>query len=285
MNASAIVSKKSAAMEAVNQLIRDTDMQNNEKKCIETNQISNSQTEEVVVSTDEVEVKAPKKKAAPKKSKKEVEEVVVGEDGEPVVSTDEVEVKAPKKKAAPKKSKKDTTEVVESVYLEKDESVVAIVENKPVVENSSTKKIQTLRDPIHYLKSFMNNVHNTSSFPEEMKDSFQTWLNTIDDKTWKTMSIFPSFHEKKEDCLVVVASPDNVQEQTHSVAKSPTELVVEGVPPSDQNEIATDTEEYEEVELIVEEIAIDGVLYLIDSNQDLYDPETFAYIRNMKYAT
>ena len=86
------------------------------------------------------------------------------------------------------------------------------------------------------------------------------------------MSVFPSY-------------------QTRSVTKLPAELVVEGLRPSDQEkkeentQVLEDSEEFEEIELIVEETVIDGELYLIDSNQDLYDPVTFAYIRNLNYAT
>ena len=324
MNASSvIVSKKTAAMEAVNQLIRSSSTDSvtegivpTDQNCIVTNPVSNeltemlaSEGEPVVASTEEV-VKTPKKKAAPKKSKKDVEEVVPVE-GEPVVASTEEVVKTPKKKAAPKKSKKDTEEVVpvegepvvasteevvktpkkraapkkskknaeeivDSVYLVADETIVVqdvVQEVVQEVEISSTKKkIQYVRDPIHYLKSFIHNVHNTPSFPEEIKESFQSWLNSLDNENWKSMSVFPSY-------------------QTRSVTKLPAELVVEGLRPSDQEkkeentQVLEDSEEFEEIELIVEETVIDGELYLIDSNQDLYDPVTFAYIRNLNYAT
>ena len=79
--------------------------------------------------------------------------------------------------------------------------------------------------------------------------------------------------------------------QTSLGALHPPKLVVEGLRPSDQEkkeentQVLEDSEEFEEIELIVEETVIDGELYLIDSNQDLYDPVTFAYIRNLNYAT
>ena len=231
MNASSvIVSKKTAAMEAVNQLIRSTDSVTEgivptDQNCIVSNPVSNEPTEvvvpadgEPVVASSEEVVKTPKKKAAPKKSKKD-EEVVVPAEGEPVVASTEEVVKTPKKRAAPKKSKKNAEEIVDSVYLVADETIVVqevVQDVVSEVENSSTKKkIQYVRDPIHYLKSFIHNVHNTPSFPEEIKESFQSWLNSLDNENWKTMSVFPSY-------------------LTRSVTKLPAELVVEGLRPSDQ---------------------------------------------------
>ena len=302
MNASpVIVSKKTAAMEAVNQLIRGKDSviegtvpsdQNEIKEVVSAEgepveasteeavkapkkkaapKKTKKDAEEVVVSVEgepveastEEAVKAPKKKAAPKKSKKDAEEVVVSVEGEHVEASTEEAVKAPKKKAAPKKSKKDA-EVVASVYLDADETIVVPAVVPAVVEISSTKqKIQSVRDPIHYLKSFIHNLHNTPSFPEEMKESFQTWLNSQDNEQWKIISIFPSYQEKKEGNTQVY--PTNADVCT--------------------TESLNDSEEFEEIELIVEETIIDGEMYLIDSNQDLYDPVTFAYIRNLNYAT
>jgi len=375
MNASAAtvtMSKKSAAMEAVNQLIRSTDTNQEGKECIvidspptsepvqESSDASSlpgmSQTtsqevvsvpkkraapkktkkndEVAVASTDEaaaapavegdvvppVEEK-PKKRAAPKKTKKNDEVAVASTDeavpsveGEvlppveekpkkrtapkktkkndeaAVVSTDEavpsvegevlppVEEK-PKKRAAPKKTKKNEEKnivvneqtsaileediissdvVVEKMITKMAKKIVADTVENALEETKETKKITTLRAPIDYLQPFLNNIPNVASFPKELKEPFEAWLKTLGESEWKTMTVFPSIQKKEDDDVV-----NEVEESVHT-----------------QN-----MDDFEEIELIVEECVIEGELYLIDSDQNLYHPETLAYVRNMNYET
>ena len=335
MNASVAtvtMSKKSAAIEAVNQLIRTTDTNQEGKECTVINSsepvqepsdasslpgMSQSSSQEVVsvppkkraapkktkkndeataASTDEVvpsvEGEAvpveekPKKRAAPKKTKKNDEAAT---DATVIVNDEAVPVEEkPKKRAAPKKTKKNEENVVvneqTSAILEEDIiSNVVVDENitkmaKKIVddalenaleETKETKKITTLRAPIDYLQPFLHNVPNVASFPQELKGPFEAWLKTLGESEWKTMSIFPSIN-------------------VHPVTKL-SELVVEGLCPSDQkkeDDVHTQNmDDFEEIELIVEECVIEGELYLIDSDQNLYHPETLAYVRNMNYET
>ena len=228
----------------------------------------------------------PKKRAAPKKTKKNDEAAT---DATVIVDDEAVPVEEkPKKRAAPKKTKKNEENVVvneqTSAILEEDIiSNVVVDENitkmaKKIVddalenaleETKETKKITTLRAPIDYLQPFLHNVPNVASFPQELKGPFEAWLKTLGESEWKTMSIFPSIN-------------------VHPVTKL-SELVVEGLCPSDQkkeDDVHTQNmDDFEEIELIVEECVIEGELYLIDSDQNLYHPETLAYVRNMNYET
>ena len=369
MNASAAtvtMSKKSAAMEAVNQLIRSTDTNQEGKECIVIDSppptsepvqessdasslpgMSQSASQEVVsvppkkraapkktkkndeatVATDATAVvedgevvpveEKPKKRAAPRKTKKNDEAAVASTDeaapsveGEvvpveenpkkrpapkktkkndeaAVASTDEaapsvegevvpVEEK-PKKRAAPKKTKKnDEKNIVvneqTSAILEEDiisnvvvdenitkmaKKIVADAVENTLEETKETKKITTLRAPIDYLQPFLNNVPNVASFPKELKEPFEAWLKTLGESEWKTITVFPSIQKKEEDPEIVVEASVHTQNM----------------------------DDFEEIELIVEECVIDGELYLIDSDQNLYHPETLAYVRNMNYET
>ena len=342
MNASVAtvtMSKKSAAIEAVNQLIRTTDMNQEGKECTVINSSEPVQEPSdasllpgMPQTTSQEVVSVPKKRAAPKKSKKNDEaaaassdEVVPSVDGEAVPVEEDhdadvrrtsslgddagnvVEASKPKKRAAPKKTKKNdeasaaaSSEVVvdgavvpveekpkkraapkktkkneeknvvineqTSAILEEDiiSNVVAEAaaasetSEEKVEEPKETKKITTLRAPIDYLQPFLQNVPNVASFPQELKEPFVAWLKTLGKSEWKTMTVFPDV-QKKEDHDVMEASEAQVHTQN--------------------------MDDFEEIEMIVQECVIDGELYLIDSDQNLYHPETLAYVRNMNYET
>ena len=235
----------------------------------------------------------PKKRAAPKKTKKSEEAAVASTDeaaapsveGEAVPPVEE----KPKKRAAPKKTKKNDEKnivvneqtsaileediissdvVVEKMITKMAKKIVADTVENALEETKETKKITTLRAPIDYLQPFLNNLPNVASFPKELKEPFEAWLKTLGESEWKTMTVFPSIQKKEDDDDVVneVDKSDVVNEVEASVHT--------------QN-----MDDFEEIELIVEECVIDGELYLIDSDQNLYHPETLAYVRNMNYET
>ena len=223
-----------------------------------------------------VETKSEKKPRAPKKIKPTVN-VIEGavEVVESAVAVAD-SAKPEKKPRAPKKVK-PTVDVIEGAVVE---SAVAVVDSaKPEKKPRAPKKVKPTVD-----SKIDNDKSVILQFIEKMSETL-----VIDKATYNKLhqSLFPdkstttdeSSDQQLPDANVVVKNIVSSGKEavsppflTSPVALTPSKLVVEGILPSDQPHVDEELEEGEEFEeeLVTTEFVHKGVLYLKDTDDNLY---------------